>query len=356
MLIPNRHSGYLAGIRLYPGGGKGGSSAPPPDPALIAAQIKSMGIQDTAIQRILQQSDEMAPLQKEQMQFALDSGKMAYNQSQADRSWMLDRRGSLSTLQDTLVKDANEFNTADRTNQLVGQAQADVTGAFSNARDQNTRAMARMGVNPSSGRMAAMGNQTAIAQAAATAGVSNKARADARIEGYGLTDRATNALAGYPSMSTTATAAGAGYGANGLNIANTGLAGLNSGNGQAANVAGAMGSNAANMYGTMGNYKNQQDQIANDDGGFMGALGTLGGAAITAYSDRRLKDNIVLVGKDAATGLNLYEFNYKAHPAIRYRGVMADEVETFMPGAVIRDPEGFMAVDYSQIGIDMVEV
>ena len=88
MLIPNKHSGYKAGIRLYPGG-KGGSSAPPPDPALIAAQIKSMGIQDDAINAMLRNADEMLPMQKEQMQFGLDTSREAYKQSQADREWML---------------------------------------------------------------------------------------------------------------------------------------------------------------------------------------------------------------------------------------------------------------------------
>lgn len=44
------------GMRLY--GGKG-SSAPPPDPRLIEAQIRSMGIQDDVIKRIMQQSEEI---------------------------------------------------------------------------------------------------------------------------------------------------------------------------------------------------------------------------------------------------------------------------------------------------------
>ncbi len=348
---------YLGSVGFILYGSKGGSSAPAPDPALIAAQIKSMGIQDSAITKMITNADDLAPLQKEQMQFGLDTSKTAYDQSQADREWMLDRRGSLSGLQDTLVSDANSFNTDARREQLAGQANADVTQAFSSARDQNGRAMARMGVNPSSGRALDMGNQMSIAQAAASAGASNKARSDARTEGYALTDRATNALSGYPAMSSNATASGANFGGMGLSTANSGLAGMNSGYGAGSSAAGSMGANAAGMYGAMGSYKNGQDQI--NQGESLGSiLGGVGGLAlgISKFSDRRLKDNIVLVGKDEATGLNLYEFNYKSQPSLRFRGVMADEVEAFMPSAVVRNEDGFMAVDYSQIGIDMVEV
>lgn len=357
MLIPSKHSGYLAGIRLYPGG-KGGSSAPPPDPALIAAQIKSMGFQDDAIQAIMKQSADLAPVQKEQLQFGLDSSKTAYNQSQEDRTWMLNRRGSLSGLQDTLVKDASDFNTAARTDQLVGEAQADVASGFSSARDQQTRAMSRMGVNPNSGKALAIGNQTTIAQAAATAGVSNKARTAARAEGYALTDRASNALAGYPAMASTATGAGAGYGSNGITIANTGLAGLNSGNLSAAGVAGQMGTNATGMFNAQGNYKNNADQVAASNDPFAAILGAGAqlGAAYIGKSDRRLKQDIVAVGQDARTGLVLYEFSYISDPAHRFCGVMADEVEQVMPEAVIYNAAGFASVDYGMLGIEMTEV
>ena len=72
-----------------------------------------MGIQDDVIKRVMQQSEEIQPLQKEQMQFGLDTARTAYDQSQQDRTWMLDRRGSLTTLQDTLAQYARSFNTED---------------------------------------------------------------------------------------------------------------------------------------------------------------------------------------------------------------------------------------------------
>ena len=351
------------GFILYGGGKGGGSSAPPPDPGLINANIRAIDIQNQAIQKMMAQSDAMAPLQHEQIRFGLDSAKTAYDQAQQDRTWMLGRRGILADTQDRMAKDAAEFNTEAKANELAGRATADVNAAFSNAEGQNARAMARMGINPASGRAQAMGNQTAIAKAAALAGASTNARTAARNEGRALTDRVANSLAGYPSMGMQATGAGAGYGASGITIANTGLGGLNSGMAQAGNMAGNMGANAASMYGAMGSYKNGQDQL-NQGESFGSIVGGLGGLAAGAAkiaplfmgSDRRLKENVHQVGVDARTGLNLYEFNYIKDPAHRFRGVMADEVQQVMPAAVIFSDDGYAAVDYSMLGIEMIEV
>jgi len=119
-----------------------------------------------------------------------------------------------------------------------------------------------------------------------------------------------------------------------------------------------MGSNATSMYGAQANYKNQQDQIAASSDPFASLLGAgaqLGAAAIFA-SDRRLKSNIERVGADERTGLNLYEFEYAATPGPRFRGVMADEVALVMPAAVVEMDDGFMAVNYPMLGLEMTEV
>jgi hypothetical protein len=267
------------------------------------------------------------------MRFGLDSAKQGYQQSQDDRSWMLNRRGSLSGLQDTLVKDANDFSSAERQDQLVGQAQADVNKGFSSARDQQGRAMSRMGVNPSSGKALATNNQTSIAQAAASAGASNQARAASRQEGYALTDRATNALAGYPAMGMAATGAGAGLGMAGSGLANSALTGMNAGAGQAAGVAGAMGSNASSMYGAQASYKNAQDQLANQGDPFMNLLGQ--GAMTWAMSDVNAKEAIDPLAPGEALekieAIPVSEWQYKEDsgedPSQRHTGPMAQDVQ-----------------------------
>ena len=236
-------------------GGK--NDTPAPDPRLADAQIRSMRHQEGIIDRMIANSEALLPLQREQMQFGLDASRQAFNQAQDDREFAIGRRGQLVGMQNQLIDDARSFNTQDRQNQLAGEAIGDVNQAFGAAREQQTRGLSRMGVNPNDGRFAATASQMSLQQALAQSTAANKVRQAARLEGYGLTDRATNALSGYPTMGMQATGAGAGYGAAGLGIANQGLAGMNSGFGQAAGVAGQMGQNAGSVYGAQLNAHSQ---------------------------------------------------------------------------------------------------
>lgn len=264
-------------------GGK--SSAPAPDPRLAEAQIRSINRQDDMMSRMLANSEELMPLQRQQMQFGLDSARTAYDQSQADREWMLSRRGALSSVQDRLIKDADEFDLEGRTSKMLGVADADVNEAFAASRGQMNRDLARSGVAPGSGRALAFANAGAIAQAGARASAANKVREAARAEGYALTDRAQNALAGYPAMGMSATGAGAGYGSMGLGLANQGLSGMNSGFGAVGGMAGQMGQNATSMYSAQANYKLGADQNAAKAGSsLMSGLGGLAGMGLKIYT------------------------------------------------------------------------
>lgn len=335
------------------------SDVPAPDPRLIDAQIESLGRQNSLIDQIIRNSEEMQPIQREQMEFGLAAQRRAFEQSQADREWMLGRRGQLSGLQDQLVRDARTFNTEARREQLAGEALGDVNQAFGSARDQGMRSMTRMGINPNDGRMAAFNQQTNNQQALAMATAANKVRQAARQEGYALTDRATNALAGYPAMGMQATGQAAGFGTAGLGLANQGLAGMNSGYGLGMQGANAMGNSAANMYGTQANaYNNSQqnDPFASIVGAGLGMFMRSDYMRDFMRSDRRLKTNIVQVGVHEDTGLTLYEFSYTDAPQRRFVGVMADEVLRYDPGAIVYDAEGYAAVDYGRLGIQLQEV
>ena len=336
--------------------GSKSSSAPAPDPRLVEAQIRSMGIQDNAINRILANSESMLPLQRETTQFALDTARQGVTDSREDRNWMLTRRAMLSGVQDRMVNDAEKFDADQRGDVLARQADADASIAISNARASSARDLARRGVMPGTGRS----DDTALVlgEAAMRAGGMNNARRAARQEGYALTDRATNALAGYPAMSMQATGQGASMAAGGVNVVNAGASGMNSGFGSAASVAGQMGANATGMFNAQASYKNSQDQIATSSDPFNTILGAAAGAATTKFlSDPRLKTGVVPVGRDERTGLTLYEFAYiGSTDGKRWRGVMADEVERNYPDAVAYDDLGFASVDYGLLGLEMVEV
>lgn len=258
--------------------GSKSSSAPAPDPRLVDAQIRSMGYQDAAIQRIMQQSDEMLPLQREQMQFGLDAQRQAWDQSQQDRRWTLGKRDQLDAAQAPLLDEARNFSYGNRRAEMMAEANADIAQAFDSAEAQGLRTMGRMGINPNSGRTSAMVNQNNIQEAMAKAAAGRKVSEAAKAEGMQLRSNAVNMLSGYPSMGMQTTAAGAGFGASGLGLANSALAGMNSGYGAAGGLAGSMGSNAAGMYGAMGSYRNGQDQIAAQNN----PLGMIAGAVAGA--------------------------------------------------------------------------
>jgi hypothetical protein len=254
-----------------------------------------MDLQDTATQKMMDLADQFAPLQKETMQWGLDTGKQAWQQSQDDRSWTLGRRGELTKLQDNQINDAKNFNLEGRSDQLIHQADADLSSGFSNAQGMNARALERKGGNPFGGAAAAMGNQNSIELAKATAGAHAQVRQAAKAEGYALNDRAANSLSGYPSMAMSATGAGAGYGASGMGMVNSGLSGMSSNWQSAGSMAGSMGSNATGMYNSQANYKNQQDQIASANDPTNALLGMAGSAAMN-YA---LPGSSIMAKKDA---------------------------------------------------------
>jgi hypothetical protein len=73
------------------------------------------------------------------------------------------------------------------------------------------------------------------------------------------------------------------------------------------------------------------------------------------FSDVRMKENISLY-KTLDNGINIYDFNYKAPysfalGADRKRGVLAQELESRYPSAVLTSANGMKQVDYSKLPI-----
>ena len=81
-----------------------------------------------------------------------------------------------------------------------------------------------------------------------------------------------------------------------------------------------------------------------------GGGGHRGGGGYGRRSDVRLKEDIIPVGR-LANGVGLYRFRYKGGDGTAYVGVMAQEVQTVMPGAVSRGRNGYLQVDYDRLGL-----
>lgn len=72
-------------------------------------------------------------------------------------------------------------------------------------------------------------------------------------------------------------------------------------------------------------------------------IGQVAQMAAMFFSDRRLKSNIVRIGTHPL-GVGLYEYDIFGE---RQRGVMADEVESVLPEAVMEHESGFKMVNYA---------
>jgi len=262
-----------------------------------------------------------------------------------------------------LVADAQRFNTDAYANELASKASADAGLAFGQVQAQNQRASRSMGVNPNSGRFAGMQNATGLQQAAVRANAMTGARNQAQQMGYarkldaaglgrGLAGASAAAYGGASNAGSMAGGNAQSAGQNYMGNSAIGAGTINAGYGQGISGLGSVLNNSVNQY------INTQDSTLGDIGAIAGA-----GASIYATSDERLKDNIREVGVDQRTALTLYEFNYKegfGDPKIRYRGVMAQEVELSYPDAVFTRTDGvfngYKTVDYGMLGIQMKEV
>ena len=82
-------------------------------------------------------------------------------------------------------------------------------------------------------------------------------------------------------------------------------------------------------------------------------VATSGLPGLPGVSDRRLKENIELVGT-SDSGINIYEFNF-INSEDRYRGVMAQELLETMPDAVIVE-NGYYKVFYDKIDVNFDKI
>jgi len=236
------------------------------------------------------------------------------------------QKNTFRPLEQGIVADAASYDTEARRDSEAGKAIADVTQGFSSARDQNARAMARMGVNPSSGRSVAMGNQTAIAQASAQASAAAGARQNVETQGYARKMDAANLGRGLAS--NQATSAGIALNAGNSAVGNAGQT-LAQGNQAAAQMAQGWGT-AINANNSAGQLYGKSAELASQDTGLMGVVGQLGGAAISKYSDENLKTDVQTADPEQALAeINSTPVkNFKYDPAkLAARGIPESEVD-----------------------------
>ena len=315
----------------------GGKSQPAPDysgmEALGREQLQFARDQYADIKPLATRiADQQMAAQAQQMQQAQDY----YNY----------QRDTFRPLEQGLVRDAQNFNTEAYRTQMAQKAAADVQQAFQGAQSQSNREMARRGINPNSTAAISSMNANALRLASATAGAQTGARDRAEQMGYARRLEVTGLGRGLSGAANAAYSGATG----------AGTAGLASSMAPGSQAMTGMAQAGQTMGTVLNNQTSQFNAGLNAEGQVIGALT---GAAVTAgmkYSDRRLKQNIELVGRDERTMLPLYEFEYINGSGRRFMGVMADDVEQKFPDMVFDMPDGYKAVNYAGLGIEMVEV
>ena len=219
------------------------------------------------------------------------------------------QKGTFRPLEQGIVTDAQNYDTAARREAKADQATADVGMQVALAKQSQDRDLARKGVMPGSGKMLAMSNQMALGEAAAKAGAANKAREQVELQGYARKMDAANLGRNLASNQATSAGVALNAGNSAVNNAGVPLAQSNAAvqtAGQGFNTAIQGNNSAGQLYG-------QAAQMGSQDSGVWGALGGVAGQfagssagssliskGIMALSDKNAKKNVKPVNDDQA--------------------------------------------------------
>lgn len=239
----------------------GGKSAPAPDYTPMAAISKEQ------LDFAKQQYADMKPLAQRIADQQMAAQQQQMNQAQDYYNY---QQQTFRPVEQGLVKQAQQFNTADYRNQLASQAAAASAQAFGNTQASSNRAMASMGVNPNSGRFAGITAQTNLGLAAQRAGAMTGARQQAEQLGWARQMDVTGLGRGLAGASTAAYGGATGAGTAGMNTS------MAPGNQYQQGL-----SSAANTYGTMTGQQGQMYSNAQNAQGQM--YGAIIGAGAAAY-------------------------------------------------------------------------
>jgi hypothetical protein len=200
---------------------------PKPDPQIGEAAKQNADIaasmRDIAKDQLAWERDRAAvqdPLVQRIVNQQISQGDT--NQARADEQWNI-YKNLFQPVEQRMVDDANNFDSQERKDRMAGQAAADVTQSYANTTDQNQRQMERMGVNPNSGRFAAINNEMNLNRAKDTAGAMNKTRTDTELQGLALRQGAAQFGRNMPNTGLAADAAA-------LNGGNSAVGNMNASN------------------------------------------------------------------------------------------------------------------------------
>lgn len=238
-------------------GGKGGR-APDPNPGMIRQAeasekvgMRALDLQEEYMNWSKEFYDELKPTVAK---LAEQEYGISEENRQRAREYADYERETFRPMEQEIVRKAREFDTEAKREELARTAAGDVTQAFGVAREQTGRDMAARGLNPNSGRFAALNQQLSVQEALARAGSQNQARTQA--EGLGFARSMDAAGLGRNLAPNASTAYGVSLQGSGQ-AGNTGMQGgqfMSNAYGQGSNMLGQ----ATSAFGTAGNIYGQE--------------------------------------------------------------------------------------------------
>lgn len=274
----------------------------PDTSGMNAAALANAEIAKDALAWYKQVYAENAPAREKAADYAYQVADQQLASSKLNDSISKDywdyQKGTFRPLEQGIVTDAQNYDTAARREAKADQATADVGMQVALAQQAQNRDLARKGVMPGSGKMLAMSNQMALGEAAAKAGAANKAREQVELQGYARKMDAANLGRNLASNQATSAGVALNAGNSAVNNAGVPLAQSNAAvqtAGQGYNTAISGNNSAGNLYGQAAQLQNQANAT---DSQMFASLGTAAG--MFAASDKNSKKNVKPVGDEQA--------------------------------------------------------
>jgi len=343
--------------RYVCGGGKGTDN--PYDPQIGAAAAKSAETADRAIAFAEKyQMEVVAPLLRQSAEAsAKTQGQLGelYATNKAGMDLSMERYKEFGIPAEQRYYDmVSKYSEPAEMERQAMAAKGDLGVAQANQFEALRRRQAAVGIDPTSPAAISAMTDASVMGAAQEASAMNRARGAARQLGMQLTADGANFGRGGQSGVLQFGAGAQGNAMGGAGVANSALgaaAGASSGMMQGFNTGLQGYGQNLNAYTSLGN--TAMNAQAQQQAALYSGLGSMAGSAAGVYaaggfSDVHLKENIELIGH-TPEGLGIYRFTYVGDPTV-YEGVMAQEVMTVRPEAVGFTNDGYMYVDYAQLG------
>jgi hypothetical protein len=331
----------------------------PDTSGMNAAAVANAEIAKEALAWYKQQYIDQAPMRDKAADLITNVANAqvdAMNQNTAiSKDYWDYQQGTFRPLEKGIVTDAQNYDTQGRRDSEAASAMAGVQQQMDATIQQQSRDLARQGVNPNSGKMLSMRTALDINGALGKAAAANKAIKDVELQGYARKMDAANLGRNLASNQATSAkvAIDAGNSASGNAVAPVNMAqSATNMVGQGFNTAVSANNSAGNIFGNMA-------QIQGQDSGAMGALGSVvgqfagskaGSTAIAGFlSDKKAKKNIKPTsGKKALESIEktkVSDWQYKdgQGDGAHHTGPMAQDVQANMgdhvaPGGKLIDP------------------